>query len=58
MNAATEVQPGGHLRQDVPAGLALPTHPTTHPISEYVSSEETAMVGPTPVPAHPIRGAA
>ena len=22
-----EVQPGGHLRQDVPAGLALPNHP-------------------------------
>jgi hypothetical protein len=34
----TEVQPGGHLRQDVPAGLALPNH--------QMSSEENAMVGP------------
>jgi hypothetical protein len=25
--AHSEVQPGGHLRQDVPAGLALPNHP-------------------------------
>ena len=33
-----EVQPGGHLRQDVPAGLALPHH--------LMSSEENAMVGP------------
>jgi hypothetical protein len=36
----TEVQPGGHLRQDVPAGLALPNH--------QMSSEENAMVGPIP----------
>ena len=34
----TEVQPGGHLRQDVPAGLALPNH--------QMSSEENAMVRP------------
>jgi hypothetical protein len=38
----TEVQPGGHLRQDVPAGLALPNH--------LMSSEENAMVGPNPTP--------
>ncbi len=33
-----EVQPGGYLRQDVPAGLGLPNH--------QKSSEETAMVSP------------
>ena len=41
----TEVQPGGHLRQDVPAGLALPNH--------QMSSEENAMVGPM---SRPTRG--
>jgi hypothetical protein len=53
-----EVQPGGHLRQDVPAGLALPTHTTTttRQSSGYVSSEETAMVGPAPTPTHPAGG--
>jgi len=33
-----EVQPGGHLRQDAPAGLDLPNH--------HISSEENQMVGP------------
>jgi hypothetical protein len=36
----TEVQPGGHLRQDASTGLALPNH--------LMSSEENAMVGPIP----------
>ncbi|MGQ0573894.1 MAG: hypothetical protein ACT4RN_06775 [Pseudonocardia sp.] len=36
-----EVQPGGHLRQDVPAGLALPTD---DPSIQHESREETAMV--------------
>ncbi len=34
----SKVQPGGHLCQDVPAGLALPNH--------RMSSEENQMVGP------------
>jgi hypothetical protein len=34
----TEVQPGGHLRQDASAGPALPNH--------HESSEENQMVGP------------
>lgn len=37
----TEVQPGGHLRQEVPAGPALPNH--------HQATEENAMVEPTPV---------
>jgi hypothetical protein len=38
-----EVQPGGHLRQDVPAGLALPT-PIPHPTSGHKISREIPMV--------------
>ncbi len=34
----TEVQPGGHLRQDASAGPTLPNH--------HESSEENQMVGP------------
>jgi hypothetical protein len=42
------VQPGGHLRQDVPAGPALPTHTTTRPTtSKHMTSRENAMVSPT-----------
>jgi hypothetical protein len=33
-------QPGGYIRQDIPAGLALPNH--------HEDSEETAMVGAPP----------
>ncbi|RTL64506.1 MAG: hypothetical protein EKK42_24900 [Pseudonocardiaceae bacterium] len=33
-------QPGGHIRQDTPAGPALPNH--------HKATEETAMVEPTP----------
>lgn len=48
-----EVQPGGHLRQDVPAGLALPTD---HPSNQHESREEIAMVErPAPVSGHPTR---
>ena len=43
-----EVQPGGHLRQDVPAGLALPTDSTSN---QHESREETAMVEPQTVRA-------
>lgn len=39
-------QPGGHLRQDVPAGPALPHGTTHHRTSEHVSSEETAILEP------------
>ncbi|GJF07278.1 hypothetical protein PSD17_62250 [Pseudonocardia sp. D17] len=35
-------QPGGHIRQDTPAGPALPNH--------HKASEETAMVEPNPNP--------
>ena len=59
--AGSEVQPGGFLRQDVPAGLALPTH-TPHPTTPvgtdgHESSEETPMVEPDTT-AHGARGAA
>jgi hypothetical protein len=37
-------QPGGFLRQDVPAGLALPTD---HMSDQHESREENAMVEPT-----------
>lgn len=42
------VQPGGHLRQDVPAGPALPTNTSTHPTtSKHKPSRENAMVEPS-----------
>jgi len=37
-----EVQPGGHLRQDVPAGLGLPNH--------HNATEENPMVEPSTTP--------
>ena len=47
------VQPGGYLRQDVPAGLVLPTHtPIRSLTSEHETSRETLMVEPD----HPARG--
>lgn len=49
-----ETVPGGHLRQDVPAGPALPDH---HMTSEDMHSEETLMVEPTTPPADVRRGA-
>ena len=44
-SAVLQVQPGGHLRQDVPAGLALPTHTPAGPrTSRQETSKETPMV--------------
>ena len=55
---AVQVQPGGHLRQDVPAGLALPT-PTSAITGEpgtgrQQTSREITMVEPV---GHPVWGA-
>ena len=44
-----QVQPGGHLRQDVPAGLALPVS-DPYPASEHMISRETPMVEPITAP--------
>ena len=43
--------PADYLRQDVPAGLALPTH-IPHPTSERKISRETLMVEPDHPPGH------
>ncbi|GAY12440.1 hypothetical protein [Pseudonocardia sp. N23] len=44
-----EDQPGGHIRQDTPAGPALPNN--------HKATEETAMVEPTPTPSNTSGGA-
>lgn len=49
--ARVQVQPGGSLRQDVAAGLALPTD-TTH-TSGHATTGETAMVERHRATAHP-----
>jgi hypothetical protein len=41
-------QPGGHIRQDTSAGLALPTNTSGHPQGSH-DSEEIAMVEPAQI---------
>jgi hypothetical protein len=51
VDGSAQVQPGGHLRQDVPAGLALPTPIPTRPrTSGHETSREALMVEPITTP--------
>jgi hypothetical protein len=48
-DTAAQAQPGGSLRQDVPAGLALPVS-DPHPTGEHMIRRETPMVEPFTAP--------